>query len=224
MYSKRDYSKKNIKFRGALLDIDDWNQDIKYYELNSLKDYESPNLSEIIKVINKRSHNLGAEILVKTLGKEVYGLGTTAKGLEVINNYMNKIGIQTDKCSIADGSGLSRLNMISPIGLNILLNDMNKNKYKDTFRKSLSTPNEDGTLKRRFINTLAEKNIFAKTGSMNNVNSLAGYVLTRDREVLSFVMMFNNFTVPQNVIRNIQDLIAMRLASFSRRQSFVVPK
>jgi D-alanyl-D-alanine carboxypeptidase/D-alanyl-D-alanine-endopeptidase (penicillin-binding protein 4) len=216
--------KKNIKFRGALLDIDDWNQDIKYYELNSLKDYESPNLSEIIKVINKRSHNLGAEILVKTLGKEVYGLGTTAKGLEVINNYMNKIGIQTDKCSIADGSGLSRLNMISPIGLNILLNDMNKNKYKDTFRKSLSTPNEDGTLKRRFINTLAEKNIFAKTGSMNNVNSLAGYVLTRDREVLSFVMMFNNFTVPQNVIRNIQDLIAMRLASFSRRQSFVVPK
>ena len=141
--------------------------------------------------------------MVKTLGKEIYGLGTTAKGLEVINNYMNKIGIQTDKCSIADGSGLSRLNMISPIGLNILLNEMSKNKYKDTFRKSLSTPNEEGTLKRRFLNTLAEKNIFAKTGSMNNVN---------------------NFTVPQNVVRNIQDLIAMRLASFSRRQSYVVPK
>lgn len=215
--------KKNIKFRGALLDIDDWNEEIKYYELNSLRDFESPSLSEMIKVINKRSHNLGAEILVKTLGKEVFGIGSTYKGMEVITNYLNKIGVQTDKSFLVDGSGLSRLNLISPLALNTFLIEINKSKYKDIFRKSLSTPNEEGTLKRRFLNTIAEKNIFAKTGSMNNVNNLSGYILTREREVLSYVIFFNNFTVPQNVVRNIQDLLCMRLASFSRKENFVQP-
>lgn len=209
--------KKNIKFRGALLDSDDWNQEIKYYELNSLPDFESPSLSEIIKVINKKSHNLGAEILLKTLGKEIYGVGSTQKGLEVVYSYLNKLGVQTSKLSIVDGSGLSRLNLISPLSLNSFLYELNKSKNKDVFRKSLSIPNEEGTLKRRFINTLAEKNIYAKTGSMNNVNSLVGFISTRDKELLSFVIFVNNFNTPQNIIKNIQDLICMRLASFSRK-------
>jgi len=209
--------KKNIKFRGALLDSDDWNQEIKYYELNSLPDYESPSLAEIIKVINKKSHNLGAEILLKTLGKEIYGVGSTQKGLEVVYSYLNKLGVQTSKLSIVDGSGLSRLNLISPLSLNNFLYELNKSKNKDVFRKSLSIPNEEGTLKRRFINTLAEKNIYAKTGSMNNVNSLVGFISTRDKELLSFVIFVNNFNTPQNIIKNIQDLICMRLASFSRK-------
>lgn len=212
--------KKNIKFRGAIFNINDWGEEVKYYELVPVADFESLPLSEIIKVINKKSHNLASEILLKTLGKEIYGYGSTERGLEVVGNYLNKIGVQTDKCFLVDGSGLSRLNLISPFSLNTFLFEMYKGKYKEIFRKSLATPNDDGTLKRRFSGTLAEKNLFAKTGSMNNVSSLAGYLYTRDKEVLTYTIMCNNFTSPQNIIRNLQDLICMRLTSFSRKETF----
>ncbi|MBK9246908.1 MAG: D-alanyl-D-alanine carboxypeptidase [Ignavibacteria bacterium] len=64
----------------------------------------------------------------------------------------------------------------------------------------------------------AEKYVHAKTGSMNNVSTICGYVTTRDIEQLAFSIMVNGYTVPENIVHNLQDLICMRLSSFSRKQ------
>lgn len=82
---------------------------------------------------------------------------------------------------------------------------------------SLARPGENGTLRTRLVGTLAEKAVAAKTGTLENVSNLAGYVTTRDGEVLCVVVMVNHLLAPDSIARNLQDLLCMRLASFSRR-------
>lgn len=67
------------------------------------------------------------------------------------------------------------------------------------------------------VGTRAERSVRAKTGGMNNVSTLAGYVTTRDGETLSFAVMADNTVLPTAMVHNLQDLICMRLASFSRK-------
>lgn len=208
--------KRKIKYRGALLDIDDLNDRPFYPKLKQASQLFSKNLTEVVKDINKNSNNLTAEIILKTIGKEVTGTGSTKKGIEQISKYLSKMGISFDNIGYVDGSGLSRLNLISPVNQVRLLSEIQKMPYKDIFLNSLAQPGENGTLKRRMTKTLAEGNIFAKTGSMDNVTCICGYARTKDKELLAFSIMINNFTVPGNLVRNIQDLICMRLAGFKR--------
>lgn len=209
--------KHNIRFRGALLDIDDWNEKPIYYKLKMVKQFDSPPLIKIVEEINKNSNNLLAEILLKTIAKEVTGIGSFEKGIEIVKKHIAKNGVSPDNIEYIDGSGLSRLNLISPANQVSILTSIYRSNIKDVFIKSLASPNEDGTLKRRMTQSRAEKNVFAKTGSMENVSSICGYVLTRDKEYLAFSIMQNNFTVPSSLARNLQDLILMRLAAFSRK-------
>lgn len=209
--------KHNIRFRGALLDIDDWNEKPVYYKLKLVKQFDSPPLIKIVEEINKNSNNLLAEILLKTIAKEGSGIGSFEKGIEIVKKHLSKNGVSPDNIEYTDGSGLSRLNLISPANQVSILTSIFRSNMKDAFIKSLATPNEEGTLKRRMTQSRAEKNVFAKTGSMENVNAICGYVITRDKEYLAFSIMQNNFTVPGSLARNLQDLILMRLAAFSRK-------
>lgn len=214
---KKALENHKIKVRGAILDIDDWNERISYAQLQSVCEYFSPPLLNIINVINKQSHNLGAEMLLKTLGKESSGIGSFAKGVEYVRKFLIKNGIPSEDLVMVDGSGLSRLDLCSPHQLSQLLWILHKSECRNEFSASLPVPGEPGTLRSRTVGTLAEKRLKAKTGTMNNVSTLAGYVTTRDGETLCFAIMMSNFTVPEAVARNLQDLICMRLASFSRR-------
>ncbi len=206
-----------IKVRGLVLDIDNWNERISYADLQPFCEHTSPPLQDIVAVINTQSHNLCAESLLKTLGKESSGNGSFTAGIETVKKYIMKLGIQHDDFIMNDGSGLSRLNLCSPHQLAQLLWAVRKSDIKQEFESSLALPGEAGTMRNRTVGTLAEKKLRAKTGSMNNVSTLAGYVTTRDGETLCFAIMMNNFTVPEALARNLQDLICMRLASFSRR-------
>jgi len=208
----------NIRFRGALLDIDDWNEKPAYYKLQSLSLNESKPLSDIVTIMNKQSNNLIAETLVKTIGKELNSVGSFESGINEINKFLSKIDVNTEKINLKDGSGLSRLNLISPKDLGAVLTFANRSKSKKTFWNSLAKPGEEGTLKRRMKNTLAQRNVFAKTGSMNNISTICGFAKTRDNEELAFVVMFNNFSCPLVIAQNIQDLICMRLTTFTRNK------
>ncbi|MFN8358538.1 MAG: D-alanyl-D-alanine carboxypeptidase/D-alanyl-D-alanine-endopeptidase [Candidatus Kapaibacterium sp.] len=215
---KQTLEKHGIKVRGALLDYEDWNMKISYSQLPVIAEHTSPPLSEIIAVVNKFSHNLCAEMLIKTIGKETTGIGSFAKGIEQVKKYASRIGILPDNIAIVDGSGLSRLNLFSPQNQVALLSSVYRSDKRNDFMESLALPGAQGTLRGRMTQSRAEKNVRAKTGSMNNVSAICGYVTTRDNEQLAFSIMVNGFTVPENIVHNMQDLICMRLSSFSRKQ------
>lgn len=211
-------SRNNIQHRGALIDVDDLSEKPSYYELVPACEYESPPTSEIIKIVNKRSHNFVAEALFKTIAKENLGEGSFRDGADMALKFAEKAGISPENVTIVDGSGLSRLNLVSPYYQTALLAYMRTSQYWEEFAASLATPGEEGTLEKRMVKTRAEKSVFAKTGSMNGVSNLAGYVLTSDGETLAVSIMMNNFSCPANAAKNLQDLICMRLSTFSRKR------
>ncbi|MDC1068455.1 D-alanyl-D-alanine carboxypeptidase/D-alanyl-D-alanine-endopeptidase [Candidatus Kapabacteria bacterium] len=204
-----------IEFGGGIIlkQIDD--PAIDYNECVLLMDNKSINLIDIIKIINQKSDNLLAETLVKTIAKEKTGIGSFENGMGQIRKLSDDIGINSKLISLADGSGLSRMNLLSPTSVTKLLTYINKNTNYESFYSTLPKPGV-GTLESRMKNSLAENNLRAKTGSMNNISNIAGFVKTEDGELLAFCIMINNFTSPINSIRNIQDLICMRLSAFTR--------
>jgi PBP4 family serine-type D-alanyl-D-alanine carboxypeptidase len=214
---KRALEKRKISHRGALLDIDDCNEKFLYPKLILVEEHTSAPLKDILPVINRNSHNLACEMLLKAIGKETTGKGSFAKGIEQVKKFARKSGISTDNVIFVDGSGLSRLNLISPRNQINLLSSIFRSDYKDVFIKSLAVPGKNGTLKRRMLKSLAESNLWAKTGSMNNISSLCGYLRSRDGEYFAFSIMMMNFTVPDSLVQNLQDLICMRIAGFTRK-------
>lgn len=211
-------NRHQLRFRGALFDISDWNETIDYSSLNPLFIHESHPLSDIIYLTNKVSHNLSADMLLKNIAKITTGTGSFAKGIEQVKKFISTKGINPENISIVDGSGLSRYNLISPNYIVTLLSAMHHSEMRAIFLNSFAVPGGLGTLGNRLTGSLAEKSVKAKTGTMNNVSNICGYITTRDREALAFCIMLNNFTVPQSLARNLQDLICMRLASFSRKR------
>ena len=209
--------KMGIRIRGTLLDNEHLDDPIDYMGLQVFYSIVSPPLADIIKVINKHSHNLAAEMLFKTIAKENTGEGSYEKAAEYMRKFIARMGIMPENCSIVDGSGLSRLNLMSAQQQTTLLSTIYRSSMRDSFYASLAVPGEKGTLSNRLTKSLAEKHVHAKTGSMNNVSCLSGYITTRDNEVLACSIMINGFTVPDSIIQNIQDIICMRLASFSRK-------
>jgi PBP4 family serine-type D-alanyl-D-alanine carboxypeptidase len=214
---KQRLEKMGIRIRGSLLRNELIDGPINYVELKQIFTHVSPPISSIIGIINTFSHNLGADMLFKTMGKEQFGEGSFSKGSESIKKYLSSIGIMPEQCSIVDGSGLSRLNLLSAQQQTTLLSKVHRSTYKEVFRASLAKPGIPGTLNNRMLKSLAQQQVIAKTGSMNNVSCLSGYAITRDGEDLAFSIMINGFTVPDGIIRNIQDMICMRLASFTRK-------
>lgn len=205
--------RRGIRVKGSMVDIDDWNGVINYEKIENISILKSTPLREIITVINHESHNLGAEVLLKTLGARVMGEGSFVKGAEVVLQWLQMQGILTSGQSIADGSGLSRLNLCTPNQLTSLLTTMSDRMYTNDFKRSLAAPGEFGTMKKRLLDTKASRSIRAKTGSMNNVSTFSGYITTRSGEQCAFAIMLNGVVNPQSMARNLQDLICMRLSS-----------
>ncbi len=211
--------RRRINFRGALLDIDDCNETFSYMDKNPTCENVSPSLSEIVKKVNKSSDNLIAETLMKTIAKEVTGRGSFSLGIDQIEKFAVRAGLSPERMSVADGSGLSRANYISPRYQTLLLQKVYRSDIKDDILASLALPGEKGTLKNRLTRSRAEKNVWAKTGSMTGVATLCGYVTTKDNETMAFSIMIMNHSVSLNTANNLIDLICMRVASFSRKRS-----
>ncbi len=214
---KNVLEKKGIKVDGYPIDVDDIPVPIDYNKANKLFTQYSPPLKEVIKVINKNSQNLYAEQLLKTIGLETYGFGTVENGVKAEQNVFKNMGINTNNMTIVDGSGLSRLNLVTPRQIVALLSYMFKNKKFIPFFNSLPIAGVDGTLGNRLQNSTATNKIRAKTGFLEGVKSLSGYAFTADNEPVAFSLIVNNFNVPVKLAENIQDLVCLRLANFSRK-------
>jgi serine-type D-Ala-D-Ala carboxypeptidase/endopeptidase (penicillin-binding protein 4) len=181
--------------------------------------HTSPPLSELLVPIMKMSLNLASETLARTLGLEMRGEGSFLKGKEVVEETLGRMGINKEAYSYADGSGLSRLNLISADALVSILKFMHKQPFFLHFYNALPVAGVDGTLEMRMRGTKAENSVHAKTGSLTNVSSLSGYAQTRDGETLAFSILSNNFLAPKESVESIQDRALARLSGFSRKIS-----
>jgi len=125
-------------------------------------------------------------------------------------------GVPPDAYQLVDGSGVSRRSVVSAEALTAVLRKMYDPAMRSPFIQALPVAGVDGTLLERMRRTPAERNVRAKTGTMSNVRSLAGYVTTHDGERLAFAIISNNFEgTGQDAIKAI-DAIAVSLAGFRR--------
>jgi len=177
--------------------------------------YRSHPLSDIAQALLKDSINLYGEA-VQRLNAAGPLPHTNDQALEGIKQRLLAWGVPADGFQIVDGSGLSRRDVISPQALLTVLLRMYDPAGGSPWMRSLPVAGIDGTLATRMKGTPGENNVRAKTGTMSNVRSLAGYVNTRDGEPLAFVAIVNNFEGTGAQANAALDAMAIRLASFSR--------
>ena len=169
-----------------------------------LASYESHPLSDDIKVINKVSQNLHAEILLRLLGREKGTAGTVESGLEVLRTFLTQVGISPQEYIFYDGSGLSRQNLVTPHAVVALLEYVAKQPWGKLYSETLPIAGIDGSLADRFHGTPAQGLVLGKTGSLDHVKSLSGYATTVGGTRVVFSIFSNNFDVPG---RRAQDAI-----------------
>jgi serine-type D-Ala-D-Ala carboxypeptidase/endopeptidase (penicillin-binding protein 4) len=168
---------------------------------------ESRTLGETVHKMNKDSVNLYAELILRTLGKK-FGeeapdenpkmqklRGDDAAGASVVRKWLADKNVATEEIAIHDGSGLSRLNNITPEAVGRTLVYAAQSEFADVFKNSLPVAGRSGTLKGRLGGVSGK--ILGKTGSIRYVNTLAGYAQTKD-ETLVFAILGNNITKSEN--------------------------
>jgi serine-type D-Ala-D-Ala carboxypeptidase/endopeptidase (penicillin-binding protein 4) len=173
----------------------------------------SPPLSAILARMAKPSQNQIAEILFKTLALEKTGVGIADSGRRVVERQLLAWGAQPDGFAVRDGSGLSRHDYVTPETIVRVLEAMRKGPDFPVWYDALPIAGVDGTIASRMKGTPAERNVHAKTGTVDKARSLSGYVTTADGRLLLFSFLCNNFTVPTREVERVQDAILVRLAS-----------
>jgi len=173
-------------------------------------------LRELLQMINKNSDNFYAECLFKTLGSAYSGQqGNSFFSTQAILNYIEDNSIYSIGTKIVDGSGISRFDQVTAGALVGLLEKVYFNfKQFDDFFNSLSIAGVDGTLRKRMIGTPAENNFRGKTGTLNGVSSIAGYVTTADDDDIIVCIMFEYTKGGTSKYKSIQDGIIEILAGW----------
>ena len=187
------------------MDIDDLVH-FQYDREQPLFTHVSPPLLDILHIVNKKSNNFYAEQVFRT-----YAYDGSAEGAENrIKQLLEQAGAPAADIEIRDGSGLSRKNMATPQAMAQLLTWMYSHEERDAFLASLARGGErESTLRYRLNRTPVR----AKTGSLQFVRTLSGYVTTQDGHTLAFAIFANNCTGPTYQITQTIDRIVMELAA-----------
>lgn len=176
-------------------------------------------LSDIIAETNRKSNNLYAETLMKTLGKEYCGSGCYDSSYVAVRGLLEETGVTGHRTIIRDGSGLSRENLLSADFLCDLLMKMTLSPSFEDFFNSLPRPGGIGTLEYEMqsVPFSIKDRIRMKSGSMGGVRCLSGYIIpeTGAREdMIIFSLLVNGYTVPLYRIQRALDSIILSLAAY----------
>ena len=177
-----------------------------------LAEHRSPPLSEAIKVVNKESENLHAEMLLRTLGHVLSNRGSLAGGLEALNAFTaQQVGILPGETYFSDGSGLSREDLVAPHAAIELLVYMARSPHFPAYLDSLPVSGVDGTLAHRLSEEEVKGRIHAKTGSVEHVNTLSGYIDLPSGKRLVFSIMANNHALANKAGQDTLDAIVVEI-------------
>lgn len=209
---KNALTAEGIEVVGDAIDIDDFLAKPDLTGARTLVSHTSAPLRELAVGMMSVSQNQYAEMLLRHLG----AVGATgAMGAERVRDVLNGWNIEDGSYVLADGSGLSRYNYVTSEALVRILQRMHTDpKHASIFRDTLPVAGRDGTLSRRLAGTPAEGRVRAKTGTVDNVRAIAGYIEAADGETLAFSIIANNFTISTTAIDAAADKALMRLAAF----------
>jgi len=169
-----------------------WKNVVAEEEAEPLLVFDSLPLREMIARVNKHSNNVMARQLLYTLSAEADGRpGTEQGGKKVISDWLVENGLDSCKLAIENGAGLSRDARITAADLGSLLRFAWRQPYMPEYLASMSLSGLDGTLSRRFRNTELIGKAHLKTGSMDHVTAIAGYLQTRSGRRLAVVALQN---------------------------------
>ncbi|MCC6316379.1 MAG: D-alanyl-D-alanine carboxypeptidase/D-alanyl-D-alanine-endopeptidase [Gemmatimonadaceae bacterium] len=177
----------------------------------------SPPIAQLARVMNGESDNHFAELLLRDAarGRDPAIVGSARLGNEQLRALLaERAGTTPAGISIADGSGLSSLNRVTPRALTELLMYADRAPWSREFHESLPIAGASETLRSRMVGTSAQRNLHAKTGTTNDVISLGGYVTSRGGELLAFTVFYNG-SERWNARETI-DAIGATLAGFAR--------
>jgi D-alanyl-D-alanine carboxypeptidase/D-alanyl-D-alanine-endopeptidase (penicillin-binding protein 4) len=157
-----------------------------------LAEHISPALLESIRLTNKISQNLHAELLLRTVGQAKAGLGTTDAGIWLEQDFLKTAGIREGDVVLVDGSGLSQNNLMTPRAITDLLRYAFRQPWGADFLSTLPIAGVDGTLENRMKGTAAADQLQAKTGTLEHEHSISGYATTLRGEHIVFAIFGNN--------------------------------
>lgn len=167
----------------------------------------SPPLVETLRIVNKVSQNLHAELILRETTRRQRGDSSPELAGEEMDAFLKEVGIAEEEYDLGDGSGLSRRNLVTPAAVVKLLAWLHHSPYRDEFWSLLPVAGEDGTLERRFRGLGEVSAIRAKTGSVAHVNALSGYAGLDPSKRLVFSILVNQTTAPASEIRALIDKI-----------------
>lgn len=179
--------------------------------------HETP-LVQVLSRANKDSMNLYAEALLKRTGAAISDQpGSWENGISAVTKYLISLGVQPNQFVLDDGSGLSRNNRVSPDLIVRVLRHQFHGENRDLFLSTLSVGGGDGTLENRFTNTPLKNRVFAKSGFIDGVSALSGYVQTTDNQWYVFSILFNGISKGTNATaKKMQERIVLSLESVNR--------
>jgi D-alanyl-D-alanine carboxypeptidase/D-alanyl-D-alanine-endopeptidase (penicillin-binding protein 4) len=162
-------------------------------------------------MLNKISQNLHAELILRTIAREKAGVGTTDAGVEIERNFLNSIGLADGDVVLADGSGLSRQDLVTPRATAQLLEYAARQPWGESYISTLPVAGEDGTLEDRMKGTAAAGRIHAKTGALEHVRGISGYATTLQGAHVVFSMFMNNNPQPPRDTAKLFDAICIAM-------------
>ncbi len=161
-----------------------------------LAEHISSPLLDDIRVTNKTSQNLHAELALRLVGKLRGNNGSFEGGAAAVKQFLLQAGLKDDEFTFLDGSGLSRRDLVTPAATIQLLIYAARQPWGPAFEESLPVGGVDGSLADRFLNTPAAGLVQAKTGSLSHVNTLSGYGQTQTGKRFVFSIFCNNHNMP----------------------------
>jgi D-alanyl-D-alanine carboxypeptidase/D-alanyl-D-alanine-endopeptidase (penicillin-binding protein 4) len=195
-------------------------------EATRIYQHHSAPLSEILPLFLKPSNNHIGEQLIHTIlavekarlrQASQSGAQTPPPSIEgLADALITKSGADPRAVRLVDGSGLSRLNLVTALSVVQLLRYAYQQPYRDVLVRALPVAGNDGTLRRRMRETRAAGNVRAKTGTLNAVSGLSGYVTAASGEPLVFSILMNNFLAGSQPAREAQDRICVLLSELER--------
>lgn len=178
-------------------------------ELRSIARTSSRPLKDVVRVTNKRSFNLYAELLLRHLGD-----GSPEAGLAAVKAFLAGTGTDVSELDIVDGCGLSARDTVKAENFTDLLRAVYKKKYFPEFYDSLvfpGDPDATGHLRALGKGTPLEKNLRLKSGSLNGVRAYTGYLKTKKGRLLALTSIVNNYSAAPSALDKMHEGLLLEL-------------